>query len=245
MLSAIRDFGVSSRAIKRNIVQLNAWNPRDFTKDKHRTVDGRPYGGGAGMVLKVAPLQATLSAIRQQIDNSKTICLSPQGQPLTQAYVQELAAEPGLILIAGRYEGIDERFMASEVDQECSIGDYVLSGGELPAMVLIDAVIRLLPGSLGAEESARNDSFMTGLLDYPHYTRPERYQEQTVPDVLLSGDHAAIRRWRLQQALGRTWLRRPDLLAQYTLTLEQQQLLAEFIEDYQQQTDIHPPPAQS
>ncbi|MEZ5593526.1 MAG: tRNA (guanosine(37)-N1)-methyltransferase TrmD [Gammaproteobacteria bacterium] len=237
MLTAVRDFGISGRAIARGLVSLNAWNPRDYTQDRHRTVDDRPYGGGPGMVLKVQPLRAALHAARSAADSRGTVLsLSPQGRRLSQDWARELSELPHIILIAGRYEGIDERFTVTEVDQECSIGDYVLSGGELAAMIVIDAVIRLLPGTLGDAESALQDSFMEGLLDYPHFTRPEQIDDLAVPPVLLSGDHDAIRRWRLQQSLGRTWLRRPELLESLQLDAEQQQLLTEFIRDYNGQT---------
>lgn len=231
MLNAITEHGVSSRAVKQGLVEINHWNPRDFTEDKHRTVDDRPYGGGPGMVMKVAPLQRSISAAKQQLgDDAKVIYLSPQGRRLDQQGVESLAACNKLIFIAGRYEGIDERLIDAEVDEEWSIGDYVLSGGELPAMVVIDAVVRLIPGALGHEQSAEQDSFADGLLDCPHYTRPEQLNETPVPDVLLSGDHQRIRTWRLQQALGRTWLRRPDLLKDRVLTQEEKELLASFIE---------------
>ena len=234
MLAAVREYGISARAIERGLVSIHAWNPRDYTLDKHRSVDDRPYGGGPGMVLKVQPVQAALRAAQHAAGaRGRVVYLSPQGRTLTQPWLQELAGLPQLTLIAGRYEGIDERFIEREVDQECSLGDYVLSGGELPAMVIIDALIRLLPGSLGDPESAQRDSFMDGLLDCPHYTRPEQINGLAVPPVLLSGDHEAIRRWRLKQALGRTWLRRPELLAERTLNAEQQQLLTEFIRDYE------------
>jgi tRNA (guanine37-N1)-methyltransferase len=233
MLTAVRDVGISGRAVKHGLVTIEAWNPRHYTHDRHRTVDDRPYGGGPGMVLKFEPLQAALNAAQNAAGSTGPVmAMSPQGRRLDQAWLQELAALPHLILVAGRYEGIDERFMDTAVDTECSLGDYVLSGGELAAMVVIDAVIRLLPGALGDTESANQDSFMDGLLDCPHYTRPEQIDDLTVPPVLLSGDHAAIQRWRLQQALGRTWLRRPDLLAERNLNAEQQALLAEFIQDY-------------
>ena len=228
MFAAVTDFGVVGRAIGDGALQLRTWNPREFTSDKHRNVDDRPYGGGPGMVMMAQPLAATLAAIRAEHAAASAIYLSPQGRRLDHAGVQELSRRPGLILLAGRYEGIDERFVASHVDEEWSIGDYVLSGGEFAAMVLIDAIARQLPGVLGHADSAREDSFATGLLDYPHYTRPEVYAGAAVPPVLLSGDHAQIRRWRLKQALGRTWLRRPDLLAQLKLNNEQKQLLEEF-----------------
>lgn len=221
--------GVIGRAFVGGIVALRTWNPRDFTDDRHRTVDDRPYGGGPGMVMKVQPLRAAICAARAAApDQAPVIYLSPQGRRLTQSAVAEFAHYRRLILVAGRYEGVDERLIEAEIDQEWSIGDYVLSGGELPALVLIDAVTRLLPGVLGDEESARQDSHVNGLLDCPHYTRPDEIDGRRVPEVLQSGNHAAIRRWRLQQSLGRTWLKRPDLLAKIDLTEEQRGLLAEF-----------------
>jgi tRNA (guanine37-N1)-methyltransferase len=233
MFEAIRGSGIPRRAIERGLLQLCLWNPRDFTVDRHRTVDDRPYGGGPGMVMQYEPLRAALQAARAADDGnpSTVIYLSPQGRVLDQAGVRELARRERLILLAGRYEGIDERLIEAEVDEEWSIGDYVLSGGELAAMVMIDAVTRLLPGALGHEDSAEQDSFSGGLLDCPHYTRPEVIEGRRVPEVLLSGDHAAIARWRLKQALGRTWLRRPDLLERGALTEEQQRLLAEFVQE--------------
>lgn len=235
MFEAIRGSGIPRRAIGRGLLQLQMWNPRDFTFDRHRTVDDRPYGGGPGMVMQFEPLRDTLQAARgTEGERASVIYLSPQGRRLDQAGVQELAQRPRLILLAGRYEGVDERLIESEVDEEWSIGDYVLSGGELAAMVLIDAVTRLLPGALGHEDSAEQDSFSSGLLDYPHYSRPESIDGRAVPAVLLSGDHAAIARWRLKQALGRTWLRRPDLLQLAVLGEEQQQLLAEFVREHEQ-----------
>ena len=237
MLVAVRNFGISGRALNRGLLTINAWNPRDYTQDRHRTVDDRPYGGGPGMVLKVEPLRAALRSAQAAADSRGTvISLSPQGRRLTQSWVCKLAQLSHIILIAGRYEGIDERFTATEVDLECSIGDYVISGGELATMVVIDAIIRLLPGALGDIESAQQDSFMEGLLDYPQYTRPEQIDGLPVPPILLSGNHAAIKRWRLQQALGRTWLRRPKLLERLGLDAEQQQLLTEFIRDYHGRT---------
>lgn len=228
MFGAIRH-GVTGRAIERGQVQLTHWNPRDYSHDVHRTVDDRPYGGGPGMVMKVAPLCAAIDAAKQVAPDSPVLYLSPQGRRFDQQAAQAMSQCTGLILLAGRYEGIDERLIDSHVDEEWSIGDYVLSGGELPAMVLMDAVIRLLPGVLGHQDSAVEDSYVNGLLDCPHYTRPEEIAGRTVPEILLSGDHKAIRRWRLQQALGRTWLRRPDLLEQRELTVEEQILLDEFI----------------
>ncbi|WP_417656903.1 tRNA (guanosine(37)-N1)-methyltransferase TrmD [Pseudidiomarina aestuarii] len=230
MFQAITESGVTRRAVKDGRLQLQCFNPRDYTHDKHRTVDDRPYGGGPGMLMMVQPLTDAIAAAKQQLGSqSKVIYLSPQGRKLDQAGVKELAQNEQLILIAGRYEGIDERVIQRHVDEEWSIGDYVLSGGELPAMVLIDAVARFIPGVLGHADSALEDSFAEGLLDCPHYTRPEVLDGEVVPPVLLSGNHEEIRRWRLQQALGRTWLRRPELLNNLALTDEQQRLLAEFI----------------
>lgn len=230
MLTAITDYGVTGRAVKQGLVTIHCYNPRSYTYDRHHTVDDRPFGGGPGMVMKIAPLESALLDAKKQVPPSaKVVYLSPQGKKLTQATVQELAQEKALILIAGRYEGIDERFIESFVDEEWSIGDYVLSGGELPAMVLIDAITRQLPGVLGCNESAEQDSFMNGLLDYPHYTRPEQYNGQCVPEVLLSGNHEHIRRWRLQQALGRTWQRRADLLESRSLSGEEKQLLQDYV----------------
>ncbi len=230
MFDAISEFGVTGRAVSQGLLSLDIWNPRDFTHDRHRTVDDRPYGGGPGMVMKVAPLSEAITAAKQQMgEDTRVIYLSPQGSKLDQQALKQLAGREKMILVAGRYEGIDERLIEKQIDEEWSIGDYVLSGGELAAMVMIDGVARLLPGVLGHEDSAEQDSFMAGLLDCPHYTRPEKLFDQSVPEVLLGGDHEAIRQWRLKQSLGRTWLRRPDLLANETLTDEQQALLKEFI----------------
>jgi len=238
MVETLIRFGVTGRAVERGLLTVATWDPRDETHDRHRTVDDRPYGGGPGMVMKVQPLRDTLRRARAAVEQpGKTIYLSPQGRPLTQEGVRELAAEPRLILLAGRYEGIDERLIEAEVDEEWSIGDYVLSGGELAALVVIDAVARLLPGALNDGESAEQDSFMDGLLDCPHYTRPDEIEGRRVPAVLLSGDHAAIARWRRRQALGRTWLRRPDLLARQTLDRQDRVLLDEFIRDYREKTE--------
>lgn len=232
MFAALTEQGVSGRAIANGLVEVGFFNPRDFARDRHRTVDDRPYGGGPGMVMMIEPLSQAVAQARAWAADAKVIYLSPQGRVLDQRGVGELsAAKRNLILVAGRYEGVDERFVEREVDEEWSIGDYVLSGGELPAMVLMDAVIRQLPGALGHGESAQQDSFAAGLLDCPHYTRPEVYGESLVPRVLLSGNHDEIRRWRLKQALGRTWQRRSDVLArceQGGMSLEQRQLLAEF-----------------
>ena len=241
MFDALTCGGVTSRAIDKGLLQMGLWNPRDYTHDRHRTVDDRPYGGGPGMVMQVAPLTAALAAVKQSLAETgattgmKVIHLTPQGRRLDQTAVKALAQRPGFILVCGRYEGIDERFLQTCVDEEWSIGDFVLSGGELAAMVTIDAVARLLPGALGHDQSAEQDSFMNGLLDYPHYTRPETIAGLTVADVLLSGDHAAIARWRLKQALGKTWLKRPDLLERIDLNEHQKQLLAEFIAEHRQQ----------
>lgn len=228
MFAALRS-GVSGRALERGQLELVVWNPRDYAQDVHRSVDDRPYGGGPGMVMMVEPLERAIDAAKATAPDSPVVYLSPQGRRLDQAAVVDLAAQPGLILLAGRYEGVDERLIEARVDQEWSIGDYVLSGGELPAMVVIDAVARLLPGVLGHADSAEQDSFAVGLLDCPHYTRPDVIDGNAVPDVLLSGNHESIRRWRLKQALGRTWLRRPDLIEGRELSSEEATLLDEFI----------------
>ncbi len=236
MVNTVAETGVLGRAIKKGLVQLECWNPRDYTHDKHRTVDDRPYGGGPGMLMKVEPLRAAIHDARKAAgDKARVIYLSPQGRTLTQSAVKELVERPGLILVAGRYEGIDERIIETEIDEEWSIGDYVLSGGELAALVMIDAVARMIPGVLGDVDSAAQDSFMKGLLDCPHYTRPEEIDGLGVPEVLLGGNHQAIEKWRMKQALGRTWLRRPELLSELTLSDEQQQLLQAFQEEHQQQ----------
>lgn len=229
MFRALTEQGVCARALKRGLARLVLWNPRDFTVDVHRTVDGRPYGGGPGMVMMAEPLEAAIEAAKAAAPESRVAYLSPQGRCFDQRAAQALAGRSGLILVAGRYEGIDERVIERCVDEEWSLGDYVLSGGELAAMVLMDAVIRLLPGALGAADSAQQDSYMDGLLDCPHYTRPERIDDRAVPEVLLSGNHEAIRRWRLQQSLGRTWLRRPELLNGRELSREERELLDEYI----------------
>jgi len=227
MINALSTGGITARALDKHLMQLHYWNPRDFSLDKHRRVDDRPFGGGAGMLMQTQPLLDCINRAKQQLgQTTQVVYLSPQGQRLTQAKVKHFAKQQNLILISGRYEGIDERLLETAVDEECSIGDYVLSGGELASMVLIDAITRLLPDALGHADSAIEDSFYDGLLDYPHYTRPAG---DDVPQVLLSGHHEKIRQWRLQQALGRTWLRRPDLLNQRVLETEEKQLLAEFI----------------
>ena len=228
VLEAAR-IGVVGRAQTRGLLEVSAINPREFATDVHRKVDERPFGGGPGMVMKIEPLARAIDSLRSDGNGeARVIYLSPQGVPLTQRKVVELSAEPRLILIAGRYEGIDERLIESHVDEEISIGDYVLSGGELAAAVVIDAIGRLKEGALGNAQSAEQDSFSDGLLDHPHYTRSDEKGYEGVPEVLMSGDHAAIRRWRLKQSLGRTWLRRPELLARMTLDKEQQKLLDEF-----------------
>ncbi|GAA4088535.1 tRNA (guanosine(37)-N1)-methyltransferase TrmD [Zhongshania borealis] len=232
MFAAVRDYGVTGRAVQNGLLSIQCCNPRDFTTDRHQTVDDRPYGGGPGMVMKTEPLQQAIAVAKASVAPGATVIyLSPQGRQLTQAGLAELAAKPSLVLLAGRYEGVDERLIDSEIDEEWSIGDYVLSGGELAAMVMIDGLSRLLPGVLGHHLSAEQDSFAEGLLDCPHYTRPEHFRGMAVPGVLLSGNHEAIRRWRLKQSLGRTWLRRRDLLEQVELSDEQNKLLAEFIRE--------------
>ncbi len=235
MFDAIIDYGVTGRAVDRGLLTLGFNNPRDYAKDRHRTVDDRPYGGGPGMLMKVGPLKDAIQAARERlVGDAKVIYMSPQGRVLDQAGVVELSQCDNLIVISGRYEGVDERLIQSQVDEEWSIGDYVLSGGELAAMVMIDSVARLLPGVLGHQASALQDSFYQGLLDHPHYTRPEKMDEGDVPAVLLSGDHQAIERWRHQQALGRTWLKRPDLLEGQSLSREQQGLLQDFLQENEQ-----------
>ncbi len=234
LVQQVAEYGVTGRAVQRGLMQLHTWNPRDYTHDRHRTVDDRPYGGGPGMVMRYEPLRDVLRAVRAGSQAARVIYLSPQGRPLTQEGVRELAAEPGLVLLAGRYEGIDERLHAQEIDEEWSIGDYVLSGGELAAMVMIDACARLQPGALGDEDSAEQDSFSEGLLDCPHYTRPESIDDMVVPQVLMGGHHSEIMRWRAKQSLGRTWQRRPELLDRLMLTQEQQALLEEYIQEQEQ-----------
>ncbi len=243
MFEAVSRYGITRRAVEKGSLKITAWNPRDFTRDKHRTVDDKPYGGGPGMLMKVEPLKAAIEAALDEAakidgeDDCKVIFLSPQGRKLDQAGLADLAGRQKLILVAGRYEGIDERLIDTVIDEEYSIGDYVLSGGELPAMVLIDGVTRLLPGVLGDEDSAAQDSFAVTasgeseqplLLDYPQYTRPETVENQTVPDVLLSGNHQQIERWRRKQALGRTRERRPDLMTNVELSEDDTVLLSEF-----------------
>ena len=235
MFQTFTQQGVVGRAVKNGLLQVECFNPRDFTFDKHRTVDDRPYGGGPGMLMMVQPLKDAILAAKEAAGRkTKVVYLSPQGKKLDQAGVKQLSENESLILVAGRYEGIDERVIQTHVDEEWSIGDYVLSGGELAAMVLIDTVCRNLPGVLGNKDSANEDSFVDGLLDYPHYTRPEEINGQLVPDILLSGDHDKIRRWRLKQALGKTWQVRSDLIETIELNEEQKGLLQEFISEFEQ-----------
>ncbi len=226
-------FGVVGRGADRGLLQLRCWNPRDFTSDRHRTVDDRPYGGGPGMLMKVEPLEKAIAAVREASPQARLIYLSPQGRLVDQALLEAEVQREATIFLCGRYEGVDERLIHSEVDEEWSIGDYVISGGELAAMVCIDAMARLIPGVLGHEDSARQDSFSQGLLDCPHYTRPETYRGQRVPSVLLNGNHREINDWREKQSLGRTWLRRPELIASVELDDRQRGLLDEFIGEYE------------
>lgn len=228
MFEAVSRYGITGRAVQSGQVELALWNPRTFTDDRHQTVDDRPFGGGPGMLMKVEPLRRAIGAARTG-RSPRVLYLTPQGAPLRHRDVARLAQCPELLLLAGRYEGIDERVLRAEVDEEVSIGDFVVSGGELPAMMLIDALIRLQPGALGDDESSVHESFVDGLLDYPQYTRPREIDGMEVPEVLLSGNHEQIRRWRLQQSLGRTWERRPDLLEGRVLTAEEQRLLAEYV----------------
>lgn len=233
MFDAVTGYGITGRACREGLVTVDFWNPRDFADDRHRTVDDRPYGGGPGMLMKTEPLAGALeAALAAAGGKAPVIHLTPQGRPLNQAAVERLAAGEHMVLLCGRYEGIDERVVDCYVDEEWSIGDFVLSGGELAAMALMDAMIRLQPGALGHEDSAQEDSFTDGLLDCPHYTRPETFRGKSVPRVLLSGNHAGIARWRKKQRLGRTWLRRPDLLEKADLDEQDRRLLAEFIEEH-------------
>lgn len=232
MINTIAEFGVVGRAQARDLISLDIENPRDHTTDAHRTVDDKPYGGGPGMVMKFEPVARALQAAKDKLKHDcPVVYLSPQGAVFDQAVAKRLSELPGIVLLAGRYEGIDERLIESHVDEELSLGDFVLSGGEIAAMAVIDAVVRLLPGVLGDDESALQDSFMEGLLDYPHYTRPEEVAGTVVPGILLSGDHSKIARWRYKQALGRSYLRRPDLIEKLKLDVEQQALLDEFLKE--------------
>ncbi len=232
MFDAITKYGITSRALQQNIYDVQYWNPRDFTTDNHKTVDDRPYGGGPGMVMLAVPLEQAISSAKvsqaEKSIESWVIHLSPAGKPLTHEKVMQLSKKQGLVLLASRYEGVDQRLIDAQVDEEISIGDYVLSGGELPTMALMDAIVRLLPGSLGDSDSAVEDSFVDGLLDCPHYTRPEEYKGVKVPEILLSGNHAKIKQWRLKMSLKRTRDQRPDLLAARPLTKEEARLLSEL-----------------
>ncbi len=232
MFRALTESGISSRALERKLWRLELWNPRDFTTNNYRTVDDRPFGGGPGMVMLAEPLEKALDAVKSA-GGGKVIYLSPQGRKLNHAKVMEIASETSITLLCGRYEGVDERLLERRVDEELSIGDFVLSGGEVAALAVIDAVVRQLPGALGDEASAIEESFADGLLDCPQYTRPEVWQGEKVPEVLMSGHHENIRRWRLKQALGRTWLRRPELVAARRLTAEEERLLEEFRREHE------------
>lgn len=238
LIRAAMAVGVVGRALARGQVALECWNPRDFTEDNYRTVDDRPFGGGPGMVFKIEPLKRALAAAQEQAGGAPVLLMSPQGRRFDQDRARQLAALPGLVLVCGRYEGIDQRFVDRYVDEELSIGDFVLSGGELPALAVIDAVTRLLPGVLHTDASAIEDSFMDGTLDCPHYTRPEQAEEGAVPAVLLSGNHAEIARWRRKQALGATWRKRPDLLARLKLNKADRALLAEFVDEHRRKIGV-------
>ncbi len=234
LVKQVIECGVVGRAADKDLLRLECWNPREYTLDKHRTVDDRPYGGGPGMLMKVQPLQDTINALREQNPGGRLIYFSPQGKPVTQAMLTQQADTESVIFLCGRYEGIDERLIEQRVDEEWSIGDYVISGGELAAMVCIDAMVRLIPGALGHRQSAQQDSFSEGLLDCPHYTRPESINGAVVPEVLMNGNHRHIEDWRERQSLGRTWLRRPELLEAKALDVRQQALLQDFIDELKQ-----------
>lgn len=235
MLDLVKDHGVTGRAQSSGRVTLRSINPRDFAPEPHKSVDDRPYGGGPGMVMQIQPLEAALERAQRELrGNTRTVILSPEGRRLTSQVAREYVDLDGLILVCGRYEGIDQRFYDASQADVISLGDFVLSGGELAALAMVDAVVRLLPGVLGHEDSASQDSFWSGLLDYPHYTRPESYEGRRVPDVLLSGDHGAIERWRLKQALGRTWRLRPDLLEARALSPREKALLEEYQLEFEQ-----------
>lgn len=235
MFSALKS-GITGRALQQDLIKLQCWNPRDFTQNKHRNVDDRPFGGGPGMVMAAQPLQdAILAAKKAAANQSKVVYLSPQGKCFNQRAAENFLSLGNVILVAGRYEGVDERLLTLEIDEEWSMGDYVLSGGELAAMTMIDVITRLVPGALGHEDAAKNDSLTTGLLEHPQYTRPETFKGLSVPNVLLSGNHQAIARWQLKQSLGRTWLKRPDLLAKRKLTVIETELLDEFKKELKQE----------
>lgn len=237
MFSALTDWGISGRAVKQGLVVLNYFNPRDYAKDKHRSVDDKPFGGGPGMLMKTEPLIAAIQAAKHGLKggegSSRVVYLSPQGRPIQHDDIVNLATRQSMVLVCGRYQGIDNRVIESEIDEEVSIGDFVLSGGELAAMALIDAMIRFQPGVLGDEDSVQQDSFTNGLLHCPEYTRPQEYNGREVPQVLLSGDHAAIETWRVKESLGATWIKRPDLIEKNKLDREQLELLEQFINEYQ------------
>jgi len=238
MFEVLRQGGVTARALETGLLTLEVWNPRDFTRDRHRSVDDRPYGGGPGMVMLVEPLERAIESARAVLGaDAHRVYLSPQGRRMSQGDVAALSEKKRLVVVCGRYEGVDERLVESAIDEELSLGDFVLSGGEIAALALIDAMARLLPGALGHEDSAKEDSFADGLLDCPHYSRPELFEGRQVPEVLLSGDHAAIRRWRLKQALGRTYSRRPELLEGRTLSKEEQTLLDEYLAERDDRAD--------
>ena len=235
MFSAISEYGITGRAVKQGLIELGFWNPRDYAEDRHRTVDDKPFGGGPGMLMKTGPLLAAITAAagdHGEANRLPVIYLSPQGSPLNQVAIAEMAARPGLVLLCGRYQGVDQRVLDTVVDAEWSLGDFVISGGELAAMALVDALARLQPGALGDDDSANQDSFANGLLHWPEYTRPAEFEGQRVPEVLTSGDHEAIRRWRLQQSLGVTWRKRPDLLNKLDLDAEQRELLRQYQEEF-------------
>jgi tRNA (guanine37-N1)-methyltransferase len=245
MFGALTGSGITQRAWEKRLYELVLWNPRDFSTNNYRSVDDRPYGGGPGMVMMAEPLAKSMRAARQRqlssgVRRTRTLHLSPQGRPLTQKIVEELGEYEGLVLLASRYEGVDERLLKREVEDEISIGDYVLSGGELPAMVLMDAIIRRIPGALNDEQSAQQESFVNGLLDCPHYTRPEVYEGEPVPPVLMSGHHAQIAEWRLKQSLGRTWQRRPELLERVQLNAEKAALLEEYKAEWKKTQESNP-----
>lgn len=238
MFTAVTEHGISGRAVRSGIMNLAFFNPRDYTLDKHRTVDDKPFGGGPGMLMKTEPLLASIAAAKEAVGtDAKVIYLSPQGKTLKQDSIIEFAQRGSMILLCGRYQGIDNRLVEDAVDEEVSLGDFVISGGELAAMTLIDAMTRFQPGALGDEGSAQEDSFSNGLLHSPEYTRPQSIEGRAVPDVLLSGDHAAIRRWRLKQSLGATWLKRPDLLNEAALDKEQNELLEQFKREHAQENE--------
>jgi tRNA (guanine37-N1)-methyltransferase len=232
MFQALRS-GITGKAISEQLISIDYWNPRDFATDKHKSVDDHPYGGGSGMLLMAGPLRAAICAAKEKAREAPTVVyLSPQGKCLNQKKLMEFIDKKSIVLVAGRYEGIDERIIQEEVDEELSIGDYVLTGGELPAMVLIDAITRLVPGAVSDPNSVLEDSITTGLLKYPQYTRPETFDGLSVPPVLLSGHHEQIEKWRLKKSLGQTWLKRPDLLTKKSLNQEETDLLSEFIKEF-------------